>query len=61
LTFGRWLIGSLVTGLIVAAAVWLVIGLNRRDPLGSQWPSVGPVRPGLGVRTVSLGRRGESI
>ena len=57
LSVGRWLWGSLVTGIIVVAAVWVVLTLNRRTaarvPLGAEWPSVGTFRHGLGMRTVA--------
>jgi NADH-quinone oxidoreductase subunit H len=58
LGLGRWLIGTLVTGLLLVPAVALVVWLNRRTtaraPLGAEWPSVGRVRPpGLGVRTLA--------
>jgi NADH-quinone oxidoreductase subunit H len=57
LTLGRWLVGTVVTLLVLVPAVWLVIWVNRRTtaaaPLGAEWPSVGPVRPGLGMRTLT--------
>jgi NADH-quinone oxidoreductase subunit H len=47
LTFGNWLWGFVVTGLLVAAAVFVVFRINRRvssaAPLGSEWPTVGPI------------------
>jgi NADH-quinone oxidoreductase subunit H len=49
LFFWNWIWGTIWTSLIVIPAVWLVFWLNRRTsasaPLGSQWPTVGPMRP----------------
>jgi len=46
LTFGNWLRGTLVTGVLVAAAVYLTFLLNRKlaeaKPLDADWPSVAP-------------------
>ena len=43
--------------LFLIAAVWIVVAVNRRTsaraPLGSEWPSVGQVRPGFGIETAS--------
>jgi NADH-quinone oxidoreductase subunit H len=54
LTLGRWFWGSVITGVMVAGAVFLVITINRRTsasaPLGTEWPSVGTLRPGFGFR-----------
>jgi hypothetical protein len=51
LFFGNWLTGTLVTGPFVLFVIWLVFWLNRgysaAAPLGSDWPSVGTLRPGL--------------
>jgi NADH-quinone oxidoreductase subunit H len=57
LTFWSWLLGSVVTGLILLVALVVVFAVNRRtaaaEPLGTEWPSVGPVKPpGLAIRTV---------
>jgi NADH-quinone oxidoreductase subunit H len=45
----NWIWGTVWTSLILIPAVWLVFWLNRRTsasaPLGSQWPTVGPLRP----------------
>ncbi len=57
---GRWMMGTAVTGPIVAAACWGVFAINRahgaRAPVSEQWPSVGRIGPGVGGRGVS--RRG---
>jgi len=49
LRLGNWLWGTVVTGAIVVLAVWVVLRLNRRTaasaPLGSEWPTVGSIRP----------------
>jgi NADH-quinone oxidoreductase subunit H len=52
----NWLWGTLATGVIVLIALVVVVLVNRRtkaaEPLGTEWPSVGPVRPPvLAVRT----------
>ncbi len=57
LSFGSWLLGGVVTGPIVLAAIAVVLLVNRRtaaaEPLGAEWPSVGPVKPpALAIRTV---------
>jgi NADH-quinone oxidoreductase subunit H len=57
LSLWYWLLGCVVTGLIVLAAIAVVVLVNRRttaaEPLGTEWPSVGPVKPpALAVRTV---------
>ncbi|MFI5461207.1 MAG: NADH-quinone oxidoreductase subunit NuoH [Isosphaerales bacterium] len=58
LTLGNWLLGTVVTGVIVLLAVWAVLRLNRRTaasaPLGAEWPTVGSIRPLWTLRT--LGR-----
>jgi NADH-quinone oxidoreductase subunit H len=61
LSLGRWFWGSLVTGVMLLVAVGVVILVNRKtraaEPLGSEWPSVGPVRPpALGIRTAAFRR-----
>jgi NADH-quinone oxidoreductase subunit H len=47
--FWNWLWGSVVTFILVFAAVAVVLWVNgrtgAREPLGAQWPSVGPVHP----------------
>jgi NADH-quinone oxidoreductase subunit H len=57
LTLGHWLWGFLVTGILVVAAVAIIVTVNRRstarDPLGTEWPSVGRLRPGLRIRTMA--------
>jgi NADH-quinone oxidoreductase subunit H len=49
LSLGNWLLGTVITGLLVVLAVWTVLRLNRRAagsaPLGADWPSVGSIRP----------------
>ncbi len=56
LRLGNWLLGTLVTGAIVVLAVWVVLWLNRRTaasaPLGSDWPTVGSIRPVWPVRPI---------
>jgi hypothetical protein len=61
LTLGRWALGSLATGAILLVALVLVFVLNRQtaaaSPLGTEWPSVGPLRPPtLGIRGGALKR-----
>jgi NADH-quinone oxidoreductase subunit H len=56
-SLGRWFLGSAVTGVLLLVAVAVVFVVNRRttsaEPLGTQWPSVGPLRPpALRVRSV---------
>jgi NADH-quinone oxidoreductase subunit H len=45
----NWIWGTVWTSLILIPAIWLVFWLNRRTsasaPLGSQWPTVGQIRP----------------
>lgn len=57
---GRWLLGTAVTGAILLVAIVAVFVVNRRtaasEPLGTEWPSVGGLRPPtLGIRTVVRG------
>jgi NADH-quinone oxidoreductase subunit H len=51
LTFTNWVWGTVITGLIVVLAIWVVLLVNRRTkagaPLGSEWPTVGSFAPGL--------------
>ncbi len=53
LSLGNWMIGTAVTGPMVVAVIWVVFKLNRSasaaTPLGSDWPSVGTLRPGLRI------------
>lgn len=46
LTFGNWLWGTLITGVLVVAAIYLTFLLNRKlaeaKPIGADWPSVPP-------------------
>ena len=53
LTLANWLKGTLVTGILVAVAVYLVFLVNRRVaervPLAEQRPTVGPLHPGVGI------------
>jgi NADH-quinone oxidoreductase subunit H len=55
--FWRWAAGTLVTGLLVVAAIALVVGINRRvaatEPLGAEWPSVGTLGRGFSFRAPS--------
>jgi NADH-quinone oxidoreductase subunit H len=48
LTFSNWGWGVVVTGIMVVAAVYLVFLVNRKlaagAPLGSDWPTLGPLR-----------------
>ncbi len=58
LSLGRWVLGSLVTGLILLVALVVVFVVNRRtaaaEPLGTAWPSVGLLKPPvLTVRTAA--------
>ena len=57
LSLGNWLWGWLATGILVVAAVAIIVAVNRRTaarvPLGTEWPSVGRLRPGLGMRTMA--------
>jgi NADH-quinone oxidoreductase subunit H len=58
LTLTNWLMGSLVTGLLAVLIVYLVFLVNRRaaaaHPLGSEWPTVGPIhRGGSQIETVA--------
>jgi NADH-quinone oxidoreductase subunit H len=53
----NWVWGTIWTSLIIIPAVWLVFWLNRRvsagAPLGSEWPTVGKMRPAWSsVRTI---------
>ena len=56
LRLGNWLLGTVVTGAVVVLAVWIVLWLNRRTaasaPLGSEWPTVGSIRPVWPVRPI---------
>jgi NADH-quinone oxidoreductase subunit H len=53
-TLGRWAAGTAVTAVLVLAAIWLVLWINRREkarePLGAEWPTVGPIHPGVRMR-----------
>jgi NADH-quinone oxidoreductase subunit H len=46
----NWIWGTVCTSLIIVPAVWLVFSVNRRlsasAPVGSEWPTVGTIRPG---------------
>jgi NADH-quinone oxidoreductase subunit H len=52
LTFRNWLMGTVVTSAMIVPTLWLVLWLNRRAtegvPLGSEWPTVGPIHPRYG-------------
>jgi NADH-quinone oxidoreductase subunit H len=59
-SLGHWIWGTVVTGLILLVAIGVVFFVNRRtaaaEPLGTAWPSVGPVKPPtLAIRTVVRG------
>ena len=45
----NWIWGTIWTSLIIIPSIWLVFWLNRRAsanaPLGSEWPTVGLMRP----------------
>jgi NADH-quinone oxidoreductase subunit H len=45
----NWIWGTIWTSLIIIPSIWLVFWLNRRTsasaPLGSEWPTVGLMRP----------------
>jgi NADH-quinone oxidoreductase subunit H len=59
LSLWNWVKGTAITGPMVVAVIWIVFKLNRSaseaKPLGSDWPSVGSLRPGL-----RLGEAGRS-
>jgi NADH-quinone oxidoreductase subunit H len=60
LSLWNWVKGTLITGPIVLLAIWIVFRANRgysaAASLGSDWPSVGPLRPGP-----RLGSPGRSL
>jgi NADH-quinone oxidoreductase subunit H len=49
-TLINWIKGTVVTGVLVVLAIYLVFLINRRTsaahPLGAEWPTVGAMRPG---------------
>jgi len=49
LFFWNWIWGTVWTSLIIIPSIWLVLWANRRAtagaPLGSEWPTVGLMRP----------------
>jgi NADH-quinone oxidoreductase subunit H len=51
LSLWNWVKGTLVTGPVVLVVIWLVFWVNRgysaAAVIGADWPSVGPLRPGL--------------
>ncbi len=53
LTLANWIQGTLVTGLMVVVGIYLVFLVNRRlaarSPLGSDWPTLGSLRPETAV------------
>ncbi len=55
LTLWNWLVGVFWTTLVLVPAIVFVFWANRRttalEPLGTEWPTVGPIRPGFGMRT----------
>jgi NADH-quinone oxidoreductase subunit H len=50
LTLINWIKGTVVTGVLVVLAVYVVFLINRRTsaayPVGSEWPTVGTLHPG---------------
>jgi NADH-quinone oxidoreductase subunit H len=56
LTAWNYFRGVFWTALVLVPAIAFVFWLNRRTkelaPLGAEWPTVGPVRPGFAVRSV---------
>jgi NADH-quinone oxidoreductase subunit H len=56
LTLWNWLLGTTFTLLLLVPAIAFIFWINRRttalEPLGTEWPAVGPVRPGFGMRAV---------
>jgi len=56
LTMWNWFLGTCTTALVLVPAIVLVFWANRREtarePLGTEWPTVGPVHPGFGLRSV---------
>jgi NADH-quinone oxidoreductase subunit H len=55
LSLWNWLLGTCTTGLLLVLAIVSVFVANRRttarEPLGAQWPTVGPIRPGIGLHS----------
>jgi NADH-quinone oxidoreductase subunit H len=55
LTLSNWFWGTCATAVLLVAAIVFTFWVNRRttalEPLGTQWPAVGPIRPGFGVRS----------
>jgi NADH-quinone oxidoreductase subunit H len=53
LTLWNWVLGTVVTSAMIVPSIWLVLWLNRRAtsgvPLGSEWPTVGPIHPRYGT------------
>ncbi len=49
LFFKNWVRGTFWTSVVLIPAIWFVFWINRRTaasaPLGSEWPTVGPMRP----------------
>jgi NADH-quinone oxidoreductase subunit H len=60
MSLGRWLLGTVVTGAILLVAIGVVLMVNRRsraaEPLGTEWPSVGSVRPPVLTARAALRR-----
>jgi len=56
LTVWNWFRGTFWTALLLVPAIVFVFWANRREtarePLGTEWPTVGPVHPGFGLRSV---------
>ncbi len=56
LTLWNWFRGTFWTALLLVPAIVFVFWANRREtarePLGTEWPTVGPVHPGFGLRSV---------
>jgi len=55
LTLSNWFKGTFATGLLLVPAIVFVFWANRRetarDPLGTEWPTVGQISPGFGLRS----------
>jgi NADH-quinone oxidoreductase subunit H len=49
LFFWNWIWGTVWTSVVIVPSIWLVLWANRRAraalPLGSEWPTVGTLRP----------------
>jgi NADH-quinone oxidoreductase subunit H len=56
LTLWNWILGACTTALLLIPAIAFIFWINRRttaiEPLGTEWPEVGPIRPGYAMRSV---------